>query len=150
MDLRKEALPLGAVEFALLRRFLLETKNLAADFSEQRLFLVGRATGLDAPEPMIGGGVGKGVELLGKSQLFDAALVQARAASASGQRGEEIKRGRIGMVKAANGPAERDAAQLRGKFAAKFPALVLVRFVREEEIGHLAARIFLEKFRRAG
>jgi hypothetical protein len=99
---------------------------------------------------VIGGRVGEGVELLGEAEFFDAALVQARAAAAAGQRGEEIERGRVGVVEAADGPAERDAAQLGGKFAAQFAALVLARLVREIEIGHLAARIFFEQFRRAG
>jgi len=54
------------------------------------------------------------------------------------------------VIKSAHGPAEGDPAELGGKFAAKYPALVLAGFVREKEVGHLAARIFFEKFRRAG
>ena len=68
----------------------------------------------------------------------------------SGQGGQEIERRRVGVIESADGPAEGDPAELGGKFAAKLPALVLAGFVREKEIGHLAARMFFEKFRRAG
>ncbi len=132
VDLMEKALALGAVEFALAAgASSWKTSNLAADFREKGFFLIGRATGLDAPEAVIGGRVGEGIELLGEAELFHAALVQARTAAAAGQRGEEIERGRVGVVESADGPAERDAAELRGEFAAQFPALVLARLVRE-------------------
>ncbi len=150
VDLVEKALAFGAVEFAELRRFLLKQENLMADFGDEGLLLVRRAADFDAPEAVIGRGVGEGVELLGQGEFFDAALVEARAAPAAGQHGQEIKRGRVGVIESAHGPAEGDPAELGGKFAAKRPALVLAGFVREIEVGHFAARNFFEKLRRAG
>ena len=52
--------------------------------------------------------------------------METRTARAAGEHGQKVERGGIGVIESTDRPAERDAAKLGGKFAAKFPALNLM------------------------